>query len=132
MVLKSQPRPLMALLFVNTYYKELYTTQNYLWDNVTIFFIGFMLPRSSSSPPFLDLTIPLGSWFILKHTVHNKSQILLEICSLCVAFSRICPFLLPFGPHSTSSMPKQISYSIIIAFLSCVLDASPLILLCPI
>ena len=95
--------------------------------------IGFMLCCSITHPS-LYLTIPQGSKCI--SNTHSEqytlqSQSLFEICSIrClgkdVALSRICLFLLPFSTHSSPSMPKQISCSIIVILPHCVFTPSHL------
>ena len=124
-VLKAELWPSMTLVFVNSIYKELYIVHE-TSGKITLlsFLIRFMLNFFLFIPLFSDLTIPSGSWYILRYTVNNKSRILLQVCSVC----RICLFLLPFTPHSVPSTPKQISYSIIIGFLYCVFNATPFVL----
>ena len=88
--------------------------------------IGFMLCCSITHPS-LYLTIPQGSKCILNtHTENNTDYNLSPYLksAACawvdVALSRICLFLLPFSTHSSPSMPKQISCSIIVILPHCV------------
>ena len=94
-VLKAELWPSMTLVFVNSIYKELYIVHE-TSGKITLlsFLIRFMLNFFLFIPLFSDLTIPSGSWYILRYTVNNKSRILLEVCSLCVACVFSCYHLL--------------------------------------